>query len=166
MRVRKFHVKKLSGGDFVYMEVKVANPEDPNSAKRVDFLVDTGAAGCAIPKSLADELGLQEKGVVDVGLADGRSVKASACYVLLEVNRRKIYTWAIVGEGFEPILGIDVMKILKIHVDVPVRSPLMPLRNFKAKSITIKSRLNIPVERHDPNCWENSSADPSGWEKG
>lgn len=148
MRARRFHVKRLSGEEFVYIDARVSNPEDPGRSKKLSFLVDTGAAGCALPKSVADELGLQEKGIVDVGLADGRSVKASATYVLLEVGGRRVYTWAIIGEGFEPILGVDVMRVLKIHVDVSEKTSLVPLRSFKVNAIRMNNNFRLADTPH------------------
>lgn len=144
MRVKRFQVKRISEEGFVYVSVRVSNPDEPKRSKKLNFLVDTGAAGCALPKTIADELSLQEKGVVDVGLADGRSIKAPATYVLLEVGGRKVYTWTIIGEGFEPIIGVDVMKILKIHVDVPERQPLIPLRHLKINAIMMNGNFHMP----------------------
>lgn len=147
MRIKKFHLHNLSSNNFTYIDVKVSNPDNPKHSIKCSFLVDTGAAGCAIPKEIAEELGLQERGSVDVGLADGRSIKASATYVLLETSGRKVYTWAIIGEGFEPILGVDVMKILKIHVDVSEKQPLIPLKRFRVNAITMNNNFNLPHKR-------------------
>ncbi|MEM3956150.1 MAG: aspartyl protease family protein [Candidatus Bathyarchaeia archaeon] len=156
MKVKGFHVKKVGCENFVYVNVQVSNPEDMKRSKRLNFLIDTGAAGCALPKKVAEELGLQERGVVDVGLADGRSVRASATYVLLETGGKKVYTWAIVGEGFEPILGVDVMKILKIHVDVPEKQALVPLRHFKVNMIIMNNNFHMPSEtKIDPSEWSD-----------
>ena len=146
MRFKKFHVRKVSGNEFVYVNVKVSNPSSPERCVRREFLVDSGAAGCAIPASLAEKLGLERRGVVDVGLADGRSVKAYATYVLLEVGRRKVYTWAIFGENFEPILGVDVMKILGFHIDVPSKNVLVPLRHFKVNSLVVDNNFHFSDE--------------------
>lgn len=143
MRVKRLHIKKVGGEDFIYVDVKVSNPDDPRRSKRLEFLVDTGAAGCALPKSIADDLGLEPRGVVEVGLADGSYVRASSSYVLLESGGRKVYTWAVVGEGFEPILGIDVMKILKIHVDVPQRDALVPLKHFKVNVMIVNNNFRL-----------------------
>lgn len=142
MRVKRFYVKKIGGEDFVYVNAKVSNPDDPKRSRNLEFLIDTGAAGCALPKAVADELGVEPKGVVDVGLADGRYFRASASYVLLEAAGRKVYTWAVIGEGFEPILGIDVMKILRIHVDAPAKDTLIPLKHFKVHSILMNNNFH------------------------
>lgn len=145
MRVKRFYIKKIGGEDFVYVNVKVSNPDKPELSKRLDFLVDTGAAGCALPKAVADELNIEPKGIVDVGLADGRYVRAAAAYILLESSGRRVYTWAVINEGFEPILGIDVMRILKIHIDVKERETLIPLRRLKVNAlITMNNNFNIP----------------------
>lgn len=47
MRVKRFHIKKIGGEEFVYINAKVFNPDDPKRFKSLEFLVDTGAAGCA-----------------------------------------------------------------------------------------------------------------------
>jgi len=143
LRIKSFHVRHVDGKEFVYVKVKVSNPNELKRSAKCDFLVDTGAAGCAIPAKLAEKLGLENRGVVDVGLADGRSVKAYATYVLLEVGKRKVYTWAIVGENFEYILGVDVMHILGLHVDVPSRNVLVPLRHFKVNSLVIDNNFHF-----------------------
>lgn len=143
MRIKRFHVRHVDGKDFVYVRVKVSNPNEPERSAKCDFLVDTGAAGCAIPAGLAGKLGLERRGVVDVGLADGRSVKAYATYVLLEVGKRKVYTWAIYGENFEHILGVDVMHVLGLHIDVPERKALVPLKHFKVNSLIIENNFHF-----------------------
>ncbi|MEM2177043.1 MAG: clan AA aspartic protease [Archaeoglobaceae archaeon] len=143
----RFHIKKINESNFTYVTAKVSNPFNPAKSMKLDFLIDTGAAGCALPKDVADALGLQEKGVVDVGLADGRSVKASASYILIEINNKKVYTWTIFGEGFEPIIGVDVMKILKLHVDVTEKQALVPLRSFRINPpMVMNNNFNMNVE--------------------
>ena len=149
MRIKRFHVKRSGENEFVYIAVKVSNPNKPKISVKEDFLVDTGAAGCAIPTKLAEKLGLQPQGVVDVGLADGRSVKAKAAYILLELGRRKVYTWAIFASGFELILGIDVMRILGLHIDTPERKALIPLKHLKINSLTLNNNFHIPECRRN-----------------
>jgi len=75
--------------------------------------------------------------VVDVGLADGSSKRVKAAYILIEVGGRKLYTWTIYDKGFTPILGLDVMRVLGIHVDVPERKVLIPYKGLKIRKISL-----------------------------
>ena len=135
--MKKWHIKHVENEDYIFVNAKVANPLDPKKAEKVEFLVDTGATGCAISSELAEKLGLEASGTVDVGLADGSVKRVKAAYVLIEVAGRKLYTWAIYDKGFTPIMGLDVMRILGIHVDVPNRNVLVPLRGLKIKKLRL-----------------------------
>jgi len=135
--LKKWHIKHVENEDYIFVNAKVANPLDPKKAEKVEFLVDTGATGCAISSELAEKLGLEASGTVDVGLADGSVKRVKAAYVLIEVAGRKLYTWAIYDKGFTPIMGLDVMRILGIHVDVPNRNVLVPLRGLKIKKLRL-----------------------------
>jgi predicted aspartyl protease len=115
----------------------VANPLNPKRAEKVEFLVDTGATGCAVGSDLAEKLGLEASGTVDVGLADGSTKRVKAAYILIEVGGRKLYTWTIYDKGFTPILGLDVMRVLGIHVDVPEKKVLIPYKGLKLKRVSL-----------------------------
>lgn len=135
--MRKWHIKQIENQDYIFIDAKIANPLDPKKSRKVEFLVDTGATGCAIGEDLADKLGLEASGTVDVGLADGSSKQVKAAYVLIEVGGRKLYTWTIYDKGFTPILGLDVMRILGVHVDVPERKVLVPYKSLKLRRIQL-----------------------------
>ena len=135
--MRKWHIKHVENEDYIYVDAKVANPLDPKKAEKVEFLVDTGATGCAISSELAEKLGLEASGTVDVGLADGSTKRAKAAYILIEVAGRKLYTWAVYDKGFTPIMGLDVMRVLGIHVDVPEKKVLVPYKGLKPKRIRL-----------------------------
>jgi clan AA aspartic protease len=141
--MRKWHIKQIENQDYIFIDAKIANPLDPKKSRKVEFLVDTGATGCAIGEDLADKLGLEASGTVDVGLADGSSKQVKAAYVLIEVGGRKLYTWTVYDKGFTPILGLDVMRILGVHVDVPEKRILVPHRNMKLKRI--KLYMGLPA---------------------
>jgi len=142
-RLRKWHVRQVEDKDYIFVEAKIANPLDPKKAEKVEFLVDTGATGCAISSDLAEKLNLEASGTVDVGLADGSSKHVKAAYILIELAGRKLYTWAVYDKGFTPILGLDVMRILGIHVDVPEKRILVPYRNMRLKRI--KLYMGLPA---------------------
>jgi hypothetical protein len=70
-------------------------------------------------------------------LADGSSKRVKAAYILIEVGGRKLYTWTIYDKGFTPILGLDVMRVLGIHVDVPEKKVLFPCKGLKLKRVSL-----------------------------
>jgi len=135
--LKKWHIKHVENEDYIYVDARVVNPLDPKKAEKVEFLVDTGATGCAISSELAEKLGLEASGTVDVGLADGSTKRAKAAYILIEVAGRKLYTWAVYDKGFTPIMGLDVMRVLGIHVDVPEKKVLVPYKGLKLKRIRL-----------------------------
>jgi len=141
--MQKFHVRHIKNEDYIFVNVKVTNPLDPKKTKKTEFLVDTGASGCAISEKLAKELGLEANGSVDVGLADGSTKRVKASYIVVEIGGRKLYTWTIYDEGFTPILGLDVMRVLGIHVDVPEKKVLVPYKGLKFKHVRLY--MNMPT---------------------
>jgi clan AA aspartic protease len=159
-RIKHMRIYSLSKDGFIYANAKVRNPSNPKLSAALEFLVDTGASGCAIPESLAEKLALEQKGLVDVGLADGRSVKAKATYVWLEIGGRSVYTWCIYGEGFEPILGIEIMEGLGFHLDVPERRALLPLRRLRVNALVMENNFHVSDEG-----WERMLMEGKGKEK-
>jgi aspartyl protease family protein len=82
----------------------------------VDFLVDTGATGTAIPARLAERLDLETLGQVRSqtagGVVSGRVVRAD---VALEggVQARNLRVVALEGLQDRPLLGMDVLGRLQ-----------------------------------------------------
>ena len=141
--MQKFHVRHIENEDYIFVDVKVTNPMDPKKSRKAEFLVDTGASGCAISEELAQQLGLEANGAVDVGLADGSTKRVRASYIVVEIGGRKLYTWTIYDKGFTPILGLDVMRVLGIHVDVPEKKVLVPYKGLKFKHVRLY--MNMPT---------------------
>jgi len=135
-------VKNIGNEDYISVNGKVANPFFPKKKEKVEFLVDTGASGCAIPLSLAKKLELEEMGYVDAGLADGTVKRVKATYILIEVAGKKVFTWTIFDRGFTPIIGLDIMRILGIHIDVPNKNILIPFKGLNIKKLRITTGLH------------------------
>lgn len=78
----------------------------------VEFLVDTGATGTAIPLALARELGLDTLGVVQSstagGVVNGEVVRAD---ITLQggVRAQRLRVVALPGLTGRPLLGMDVL---------------------------------------------------------
>ena len=82
----------------------------------VDFLIDTGATGTAIPASLADDLKLESIGTVRSntagGVVTGQVVLADVeLQGGVKVDRLKIVSLQTLGD--RPLLGMDVLG--KLH---------------------------------------------------
>lgn len=86
------------------------------NGRPVDFLIDTGATGTAIPASLAEDLELESRGSVRSstagGVVTGRLVRAD-----LElqggVKVERLQVVALPKLGDSPLLGMDVLG--KLH---------------------------------------------------
>jgi clan AA aspartic protease len=138
---KKWHVKRIQNEEYIFTDCKVANPLDSKKTIKVEFLVDTGASGCAISQDVAEALDLEPCGIIDAGLADGSVKRVKAAYITLEIGGRKLYTWTIYDKGFTPILGLDVMRVLGIHVDVPQKKILMPYKGLKFKRVRLMTNM-------------------------
>lgn len=82
------------------------------NGRAVDFLVDTGATGTAIPSSLARELNLQALGAVRSQTAGGSAVGEVVVADLalqggVRIDRLRLVALPALGE--RPLLGMDVL---------------------------------------------------------
>lgn len=141
MKLHRWRIKKASGQNHISLHAKVWNPLNPKNKFEREFLVDTGASGCAVSQELAEKLGLESIALLDVVLADGSVQKAHAAYIMLEINGKKVYAFTIFGEGFTEILGLDVMRALGFHIDVPEKRVLLPYRKFQVKNIRLMNNM-------------------------
>ncbi|MDE2092755.1 MAG: clan AA aspartic protease [Burkholderiales bacterium] len=82
----------------------------------VDFLIDTGATGTAIPESLARKLKLRSIGTVRSntagGVVTGQLVRADL-ELMGGVNVQRLSVLALPGLGPNPLLGMDVLGTLR-----------------------------------------------------
>jgi aspartyl protease family protein len=84
--------------------------------REVDFLVDTGATGTAIPASLARSLGLESLGEVRSNTANGQTT-GQVVRIDLElkggVHAQRLRVVALPGLSENPLLGMDVLGRLR-----------------------------------------------------
>ena len=86
------------------------------NGRRVDFLIDTGATGTAIPGALARELNLTPIGTVQSGTAGGivtGQVVRADVELRGGVTVRRLRVVALAGLGPNPLLGMDVLGKLR-----------------------------------------------------
>ena len=86
------------------------------NGRQVDFLIDTGATGTAIPASLADDLKLEPIGTVRSntagGVVTGQIVRADIeLQGGMKVDRLQVVALPKLGDN--PLLGMDVLG--KLH---------------------------------------------------
>jgi aspartyl protease family protein len=85
------------------------------NGRQIDFLVDTGATGTAIPAALATQLGLKNEGAVQSqtagGVALGKVVVADLA-LLGGVRAERLRLVALPGL-VSPLLGMDVLGRLR-----------------------------------------------------
>lgn len=81
------------------------------NGRAVDFLVDTGASGVAIPQSLARELGLEGEGTVRSSTAGGEVIgRVVRANLRLDGGVRADNLRVVALPGLEsPLLGMDVL---------------------------------------------------------
>lgn len=86
------------------------------NGRAVDFLVDTGATGTAIPAALAHELKLTSIGTVQSntagGVVTGQVVQADV-ELRGGVRVQRLRVVALRGLGENPLLGMDVLSQLR-----------------------------------------------------
>jgi predicted aspartyl protease len=109
----------------------VANPLDHSLGEQVPFVVDTGASCIVIPLKLAKRLKLKSVGGGEGVLADGTRAACQMAWLYINVDGDGLPTMALIMKDAQPLLGLDVMKMLQLQID-PVRERLLkPLKRFK-----------------------------------
>jgi predicted aspartyl protease len=135
MQSVKGELKKT--GRYVHADVVMMNPLKPNLKQTVRFIADTGAVGCVIPLSIAKKLQLESKGKIVAVMADGSQKPLDTSFAVLEFAGKRLYAWVAYAKGFDALLGVDIMEVLGIHVDVPNKNLLMPIKRFSIKNLRI-----------------------------
>jgi predicted aspartyl protease len=102
----------------VRVPVGFASPDNLNDLVKIESaLVDTGATWTAIPKSLAERLGLKVIGQVKVRTASGIE-NLDQSYAYLELNGRKMVAPVLVSDSFPGVLiGVTTLEALGFAVD-------------------------------------------------
>ena len=96
-----------------------------DSSRTLSFLLDTGADGMAIRKSVAEEIGLQANRTQNASVVGGQAtVQISGGNVVhlsdsLAMNRQNIAIFEKVREGIDGIIGLNLVKqyITKVDFD-------------------------------------------------
>jgi aspartyl protease family protein len=102
----------------VRIKVKVAHPERPDEAVEVpDALVDTGASMSAIPRSIANKLGLRILGQQKARTAAGE-VTVDRSYALIEYDGHVSVGDVIITDTYSGLLiGVLTLEGMGLAVD-------------------------------------------------
>ena len=95
----------------------------------VRALVDTGATTLILPESIAEKLGVQALGEMEVELADGTVRRVDYGVVEVELEGRRAPTLAAIVEKGEVCVGVEVLERLGLAVD-PATGKIYSTRRF------------------------------------
>ena len=97
----------------------VRNPAHLDRAWNGQFLVDTGAIDCVVPRRYLEAIGLTPMDNRVYGLADGREVSMDITFGVIEfMDGRTAKDIVMVDdESAEPLLGVTVLESLGIEID-------------------------------------------------
>lgn len=101
----------------VIVDLKLSSLSNPDAARVVRAVADTGAMLSSLPEALAAELGLTETRRATARLADGRTRSvAVALGVLFEIDGRLTSDEALVM-GDQVLIGQTVLEKMHLLVD-------------------------------------------------
>lgn len=112
-----------------YVRVKgvVANPLKREVRVEVEFIADTGAIYTMIPKTIAENLGLETVGKRGFRVASGDVVEYPVTEAYIIIEDRGVTSLVVIGpENTIPLLGATTLELLGYQVD-PVTGRLKPL---------------------------------------
>jgi predicted aspartyl protease len=107
--------------------VRISNFLDPSKSVEIEALIDTGATMCALPRSVAERLGLTCAWEATVRYANGaRARKPVYGVATIEMCGRRGH-FDVLGEdeGTQPLIGQIVLEQLDLIVD-PARRVVLP----------------------------------------
>ncbi len=90
-----------------HVTVAIRNPVEPTRVWEGQFLVDTGATDCLVPRHHLESIGLAPKSKRRFGLADGSEVRLDIAGADIEFLNETTYGTVLFGdEDAEPLLGV------------------------------------------------------------
>jgi len=95
----------------------------------IEALIDTGATTLVLPRSVAEKLGAEALGEMDVELADGSVRRVPYTVVEIELSSRRAPVLAAIVESGEVCVGVEALERLGLAVD-PVTGKIYPTRRF------------------------------------
>ncbi|MCL7399927.1 MAG: Retroviral aspartyl protease [Thaumarchaeota archaeon] len=114
---------------FVRVKAKVWSVENPENAREVILLVDTGAIYMVLPRSLLEEMGVKSIGKRKFKLANNQVVERDVGIIGIDVQGIHAHTLAVFGDEGTYLLGAITLEELGLEVD-PVKRELRPMEHL------------------------------------
>src|SRR5436190_1310883 len=109
------------------LRVDVANVADPDHARTLEFLVDSGAIYSVVPAQVLHELGIKPITTQEFRLADGSAISRRKGGAVFRYGDRVGVADVIFGEeGDHLLLGAFTLEALGLALD-PLRRQLLPM---------------------------------------
>ncbi len=116
--VKEQPTRRVTKMGVTHVTVVVRNPAEPNRAWEGDFLVDTGAIDCLVPRRHLEAIGLIPKSQRIYSLADGSEIRLDITTGDIEFMGEIVGGTIVCGESnAEPLLGVTAMESAGIEVD-------------------------------------------------
>ncbi len=112
----------------IRVNVTVRNPADREQAWEGDFLVDTGAYECLVPRRHLEAIGIEPEGTRDCTLADGSPMRFDKAIARIELMGEYAGVTVLFADddNVTPLLGVIALESLALEVD-PKRQHLRHL---------------------------------------
>ena len=103
----------------IFLELTIANVQNMERQKDVSFFVDTGATRAWIPQEMADELGIEPLGTLELELADGTVKEFSYGPCFFDFGGEIVAGNVVIGPpGTEPLVGTHVLQDFRLVIDL------------------------------------------------
>jgi predicted aspartyl protease len=99
----------------------------------VDLLVDTGATFLAVPRAVADRLGLEPARIVSIQVAGGTKARWPLADVRLSLGDDEVVTPCLIVPEGTALLGAVALETLLLAVDL-VAKRLVPTDGYAMRS--------------------------------
>jgi clan AA aspartic protease len=110
-----------------YIDLDIANPDNPKQRARIEFLIDTGAYYSVVPASVLRKLGIKPHSRRTFTLADGSKITRRIGDVQFRFDGRQGASPVIFGQKDDStLLGSVSLEALGLMID-PLKRELRPL---------------------------------------
>lgn len=107
----------------IFRTAAVSNPSQPDRRWAGDFLIDTGAIDCVVPRRHLEAIGIEPEERRAYRLADGTEVMLDVGIVRLEfMGGRSGVDAVFADDDAQPLLGARAMESLNIEIDMKEHS--------------------------------------------
>ena len=111
----------------MHVKAEVCHPSQPERCRGLEFLVDTGAWFCQVPRSILQELGITPLGTRRFRSFDSRIVERETGAAVLRYAGTSAAVDVIFGNEEDiPLFGVLALEALGYQVD-PVTGELKPI---------------------------------------